>query len=647
MIKVTGKRLKGVFTWIDFIPTDVYAEENIYLNSDVSPITGYIQLKYTPHLREKFKDYDKTHVWKYTSMSSSQCGKTTYEFCIIAKELDTDPCNMQLAIPADKGVGDYIVKKVDPFFNGIKSLKRKFNEFKEIEKKREVTARKRVAGATWSITGTSARERRSNTVKLMLMDEVSLFPKGAVTELVGRTKSYERFFRKVILVSTIKKLKAEDIEDDNEDKIMSKDEITKAYRDSKCKKEWNLRCPSCDGLFFPTSKDFHYYTLSDYIKEHEVKDDDLDMEEYRTIAKTIEPYVECPICHHNITSEEKDKMILEEKCKYVVVSGSEEDDTYGYRENALAMFSTQYLTIAELLINADTYDEYATIYVDYFNEIYKEKNTATISKNDILLLSNGLKRWEIPKDTVKIYMAVDTQKDHFWWEIKAYQYGAISHSVAHGRAEDTSQLKDLMFMTFEGVDGKKYHIDRVGIDRRGIKERTTVVDAFVVEIMEETGALDFIYSTEGVAEIAGNLMYKVKTVKREFEGVKYDCKTMTVSNLMAKNELNNTIQRTIQKVNTEDTEDPKDYRKRLFYINEDIVTEAKSKEKSISTDYERQYTSEVYNSANGWVKRHSSVRNDYWDCGAIMTAFCEMDLVVNLSKPPEEPKDDISVYEVF
>ena len=127
MIRISGKRTLDTFKWEDFVPTDEWVEKNVYLNSDVSAITGYMQLKYTPHLREMMKDYDLTTSWKFTAMFSSQCGKTTSMFALIAKALDTDPTNMQLAIPADNGVQDYIIGKVDPFFNGIKSLKRKFD----------------------------------------------------------------------------------------------------------------------------------------------------------------------------------------------------------------------------------------------------------------------------------------------------------------------------------------------------------------------------------------------------------------------------------------------------------------------------------------------------------------------------------------
>ena len=616
MIRISGKRTLDTFKWEDFVPTDEWVEKNVYLNSDVSAITGYMQLKYTPHLREMMKDYDLTTSWKFTAMFSSQCGKTTSMFALIAKALDTDPTNMQLAIPADNGVQDYIIGKVDPFFNGIKSLKRKFDQFTETEKKRTVSARKRVAGGNLFITGSSAKERRSRTVKYLFLDEVSLFPVGAVTEFIGRTKSYEKFFRKVFLVSTIKD---------------AEDEIVRSYNDSECKKEWEIQCPSCSEYFHPTSKHFRYVTEADYKKKFELTEDDFDIDKYKSYAKKQKAFVECPHCSYNISTEEKDSQILSEKCRFNIVDGSNTDGTIGYKANALAMYSTKYETIANLLIDAENFEQKSIIYVDYFNEIYSD-GESKVKMDDILLLGNGYYTWEIPDDTVRLYMTIDTQKDHFYWKITAYTFGFVANTVAFGRAETTHDLKMLMFNTYNGKNGRVYRIDKVAIDRRGIAERTTQVDEFIIEIMEETGEIDFIYATQGVGEITGGRMFTINRIKKKLDGVEYEFKAINISNIMAKNELSNMISRAI----ANKVED-KEYTKRLFAINEDIVENAKDRGgKSTIHDYERHMTSEEIRTEKGkqvWEKKNSSVRNDYWDCSVQGVVLAEMELVGNMRKP--------------
>jgi len=633
LVRIGGKRLSSSFMWEEFTPTDVWVENNIYLNSDVSPITGYMQLKYTPHLREMMNDFDKSHIWKFTAMFSSQCGKTTAMFGLIAKALDTDPTNMQLSIPADNGVPDYIIGKFDPFFRGIKSLQRKFEQFKETEKKRSVTTRKRVAGGTLFITGTGEKERRSRTVKYLFLDEVSLFPVGSVTELIGRTKAYEKFFRKVFLVSTLKE---------------ENDEIAKAYKDSKCKKEWEIQCPHCKEFFYPTSKHFYYYSEDEHSKTLGGKE--FDLMDYRKKALSIEPYLICPHCESHIYSTDKDKQILDGNCRFNVVEGSEKDTTVGYKANALAMYSTNFSTIAELLINADNFEQKAIVYIDYFNEIYEENNKSR-DKNDILLLGNGLRKWEVPADTVKLYLTVDTQKDHFYYQITAYQYGFIGNTVAHGRIETTHDIKTLLYTNLKDSSGREYKIDRCLIDRRGLSERTTVVDEFVIEVLNETGEQDIIWAYEGVAEIAGNILFKMKRYKKSLDGEDYEFKIMSVSNIMAKNELNSMITRTIDKVN----DNTKDYTRRLFYINQDIIDDESGVE-TTKHSYIRHMTSEelVYKVTKGkratkksWEKINTSVRNDYWDCSVMSVALAEADLVANIQKPKIVEDDGSKLLSLF
>jgi phage terminase large subunit GpA-like protein len=616
-LTVSGSRFRKIFKWEKFQSSKEWTEKNIYLNSDVSPITGFIDMKYTPHLIEMFNDYDVPSYWKFTFMASSQCGKTTCIFALAFKQLDTDPSMSNIFIPADDGVRDYVVQKLNPFLKGIKSVVKKIEQHNSLESNKDIKATKTVAGGMLGVSGSSARQRRSKTLKNVFLDEVSLFPIGSVTEIVSRTKAFEKYFRKVFLSSTIKE---------------KDDQIMKSYEDSEWKKEWHLICPDCGDSFYPKSTHFKYLTLEDFAKEKGVDVDDVNYEDYKSEALE-DVYVECPHCSHHINSSEKDRLVLNNGCKFVTVSGDSSKKTIGYKANALAMYATNYETIASLLIDAKgKYDEIAIVYVEYFNEIYDDGRNE-VKTEDLLLLGNGYKKWEIPEETVRLYLTIDTQKDHFYWKITAYGYGFIANTVAYGRAETTHDLKELMFNNYNGVGDRSYMIDKVCIDRRGIAERTTQVDEFIIEIMEETGELDFIYATEGVAEITGGQMYRVKRYKKELDGEEYEFKVISISNIMAKNELSQMITRSISKAKDETGE--KDYHKRLFAINEDIVDEETDSKTTIH-NYTRHMTSEELVTVKGkqvWEKKNSSVRNDYWDCSVQAVVLAEMELVSNMQKP--------------
>jgi phage terminase large subunit GpA-like protein len=625
-LTVSGQRFKTIFKWDKFQSSREWAEKNIYLNSDVSPITGFIDMRYTPHLIEMFNDYDIPSYWKFTFMASSQCGKTTCIFALAFKQLDTDPSMSNIFIPADDGVRDYVVQKLNPFLKGIKSVIKKIEQHNSQEDNKDIKATKTVAGGMLGVSGSSARQRRSKTLKNVFLDEVSLFPIGSVTEIISRTKAFEKYFRKVFLSSTIKE---------------DGDQIMKSYKDSEWKKEWHIRCHDCNNTFYPESKHFKYMTIEEFATLKNIKVDDINdtiYEDYK--SKALEDvYVECPHCSHKIDSKEKDRLVLNNGCEFVTVAGDSSKKTIGYKANALAMYATNYETIAGLLIDAKgKYDEIAIVYIEYFNEIYAEKKHE-INTEDMLLLGNGLRKWEIHEETVRLYLTIDTQKDHFYWKITAFGYGFIANTVAYGRAETTHDLKELMFNTYYGLNGRAYMIDKVCIDRRGIAERTTQVDEFIIEIMEETGELDFIYATEGVSEIAGGQMYRVKRYKKELDGEKYEFKVISISNIMAKKELSNMISRSIAKAKDETGE--KDYHRRLFAINDDIVDEEKDTKTTIHS-YTRHMTSEEISIVKGkevWEKKNSSVRNDYWDCSVQAIVLAEMELVSNMQKP-EFSEDD-------
>ena len=197
-----SEKIVSAFEWEDFKKTVEWCKDNIYLSTDTSPYAGMMSFERTPWIEEILHDWDKPWIEEYDIMASTQVGKTTIEFCCITKELDTDPTMMQLSIPNDKDVPDYIKKKLDPFMRGVKSLQAKLIERKDEEKQRLKNATKEVAGGTLFVTGNTPSSRASNTIRCFFGDEVSLYDSGDVSEFRERTKSFELIGRKIMLVSS-------------------------------------------------------------------------------------------------------------------------------------------------------------------------------------------------------------------------------------------------------------------------------------------------------------------------------------------------------------------------------------------------------------------------------------------------------------
>ena len=634
----SGKRLKNIYKWEKFKPTKEWAEENVVFSSEVSPIGGNMRLRYTPHLIDMFDDYDKPEVWKQVVMFSSQTAKTLYLFCTAAKVLDTEPAPSQLMIPTSKGIPRYLVKKLNPFYIGVKKLKSKVEEFTKFEKIRVRSAEIRVAGGGLSITGSSRGERKSLSIKYFFADEIAEFEEGAVTEAIERTKSYERFFRKVLLVSTM--------EDKN-------DEINRNFNDCEVKKRWELQCPECKEFYYYGSKDLKWISISDYAKLKEIDESDINPIEYKTFALN-DVYLECPHCSHHITTSERDHQILNKNCRMYRYAGDENGVTIGYKANALAMYFTRLESIAELIIDAEFSIHKLAIldkvYRGYFNEFY-EQETKKVDKNEFLLISNGYDELVIPDDTVKVYLTIDTQKYGFWFTITAFTYGFNAHTVHKGFIETFDEIEMLMSLRLKDKKGSEYIISKTAIDRLGIAERTAEVDAWVQHMIQDYDMGDYLFPTMGFQNDAAGRLWYYTIVSKDVatdEKLKKPIRAIKINNTLVKNELNAMIERSIAKARGD--EDAQNYKTRMFFINKTIVEEAERRiengEKSISTDYERQMTSEEYiykiDKKTGkvakkktWEKRYSNIDNHYWDNAVQAVALAISDNISLMQKPKD------------
>jgi len=260
-------------------------------------------------------------------------------------------------------------------------------------------------------------------------------------------------------------------------------------------------------------------------------------------------------------------------------------------------------------------------------------------------------------------MGVDTQKDHFWIKIKAYQYGKIGHTIFAGRVETINQVEEIFRRELIGQDGKSYYISKLGIDRRGYVKKETVqdedgdkyevetqnnidmVDEWCMYMVEKYGE-DIIYPTMGKDKLSNEMPYQVFTLKKDIAQTRkpIPLKAIRLSNIELKKRLQDTIDRTLKKVKAiEDTDKGYYYQNRLFYVNQTIIDQLNQNEKSMSIDYDRQMTSEIlrYPVRNGKQQKEKIFEpvgrdNHLWDCDVICEMFADMDRIISLIEPKEE-----------
>lgn len=636
-----SKSIVDYSVWREDKGTVEWAKENIYLGQDVTPYTGMINFDRTTWIEEILNDWDKPHIQQYNIMASTQVGKTTIEFCCISKELDTDPCMMQLTIPTDDGVADFVKTKFDPFFNGIKTLKTKVAMRKDEEKTRLKSALKEVPNGMLFILGNTEKNRRSKTVKNIFIDEAALFGKGHIKELIGRTKFYEKSGRKIFVVSSRKHIG---------------DEIEIEYENSYCKKELQILCTGCEEYFYPTSKHFKYMDEDEYCKKYNFKSIENKNDYKREAIQTAR--VECE-CGHHTTSKDIENLVRNKKVKLVLVEGSDSDTIHGYKLNALATALTKYSTIAEALIEAgEEEEEKRTIYQDYFNETLDGQSDSVTKKSDILLLSNKMNRLVVPKDTNALHLGVDLQKNRLYYVLGGVRFGdgMVADTISHGElfsegiSLDWQHLEEMLDAKYYDEDGKAMRISSCGIDIRGFAlhdqssdnvTRSQEALNFIFDYRQKledwgvTNAENFIYPTLGFPTLSDktkDYVTRQRKMSREVDGITIDKKLneLHFSNFRIKSQLFNMIDRNIAKVKASEDEPEFNYDRNLLYINEDIVRDAEARENLPPQErlYKHSFEAHMVSEhlikkvmKNGrladqesFEKKYDGIRNDYLDC---------------------------------
>lgn len=109
------------------LSTIKWAEENRYLSSTESSITGKFDCSRTPAFEYLYFLCDNWYIHIVGCMKSSQVGASEMENNVIGKVMDLSPCNTVVFFPGTSLLKEYSKKRFQPFFNSCKVLKDKCN----------------------------------------------------------------------------------------------------------------------------------------------------------------------------------------------------------------------------------------------------------------------------------------------------------------------------------------------------------------------------------------------------------------------------------------------------------------------------------------------------------------------------------------
>ena len=629
--------IRGIKEWAE--------KEIVFTDLEVSPILGNFKTKYSPHYLKLFKLIERTLTRELFAKWASQSGKSLFGVLVASHKLDTLPATVIYAQPLKDDIPTILQTKINPVLKSIPKLWQKFEDYKESEKIRTKDSAKKLSGGNFLVKGSGVKDRKSQTSPFIVLDEAGEFDEGAVFEFKERTKSFTKFHPKVIGLSTI---------------VHPDDEICTNFNSCSVKIEWHYICMECNNNFYPLFENLKFKGRKEYLSENGIAEDDIVLNKYIDEAKST-CHVECPHCLHKITTEEKDIMISDGYMDWYIrhengdtelllIENLTTETSFGADMNSLGSFFVTYEDMVENIIKAgDDEIKLDKLYRGWFNRFYKRK-VVEKSEDDMFLLGNGLSEWIIPKDTVKIYLTIDNQKDYLFAQVTAISYGVSPHVVYFGRVESWGDAEELwnICQYLEGEDGENYMASKMGIDRRGYNQgqisRTNEADEFVNYMAQKWGE-DRIFGMEGHSDITGGKAFTVVNHK-DYSDQRHELKIKVVkfSNLYIKNQLFRSIDRTILNQKAESEEDDGfDYTDKMFFINQDnIELDRKGTNNSSITkmltaetlDYAKNRKTGKLALEKSWVAIRK--RNDAIDTSSMALVFAEMDKIILLKKPTGE-----------
>ncbi len=688
----------SILKWQPFIDSRTWMEKELRLIK--GKIQGSFSADRMPHTIEIFEDIDKQSVVTVTLMWASQTAKTTFGIGNIFKLSDTEKADALIMFPRESELKKMYDNKVKPLLDGCKALidKIKLNEQEERKKTRSFGIN--LGGVILNILATN--NTKSVSTKFNLFDEVVEFAVGKLEEAMERAKSFNGSGEKYIITSTQHPTKNGD------------DVINYFYNISEVKKQYWMCCIYCEEHFYPEPETLIFPSIAEWKKDIGLEED-YEPNKYELSATYSAWIIEktrlrCPHCSQDMDNDQRKKQILDKKCKWFQVEPQTIDEngivatwkkaikpkteykSVGTDVNTLCIEGYNMGDIAQKIVQ----NEYSRskiaqmqmLYVGYFNRIYRT-NIKKRESAEILLLSNGLKGWIIPKDTAKLYFIVDTQKDHYWWMVMAVQWGRKYNVVAHGRADEDAQLEELMFRSNKTEDGGHKYIDRAYIDMRGYqREEKTDSDGEVIQSKINTTdrIREFIIQTNIKARTNGFIKrdehilwgtmgrekigisdkelgdatsrgespvgnpYLIKTMENK-ENAELTYKVMFISNLAAKTELFVAINDNIDNFkNIVEGKEPISI-SNLFFINEDMRQDELGKPNPRDTDFSRMMTAEIYDYdiKNGKLKEYRTYirlrkRNDQLDNAATAQAASMYDNIGIGLKPQNYTSSGMSMF---
>lgn len=584
------------------LTVSTWADERRILPTSSSAEPGRWRTSRTPYLREPMDELSpQSPTEQVKVIKGTQLGWTELANNVILCYMDVYPCPIQMVLPTEKLASKHSKAKLSPSISAIPHLNRKVKSAKSKDDSGG-TFEKEFDGGMLSIGWSfSAASFASFSARVEVLDDIDRFPmdvdgEGNPIDL-GKKRTDAFSNRKIYINSTPTKKGESHIEKEHEDSDQ---------------REYHMPCPHCGEMITFKWDEENNLFIFEYDKE--------------TFQLLSDVTYTCEYCRGSIEEHQKTWMMAEENgAKWIPMNPG-----HPHRGYKLSSFYSpigwvswvaivrEYL-IAKKVKEAGDSSKMQVFYNTRLAEAYKEEIAATAS-SDILLLKSTIEQGVIPPKTAAVVMAVDVQKDHFWYEVKALCYGNDTHLVRHGRAETWGELDTIIHTPYCDASGNVYMIRVCAVD-----------SGYNTDEVYEFCAMnsDVCIPTKGSSKKMTS-PYNVSAVEKDVNGksIATGLKRYLLDTNYFKDILANKMNRSIEAVKNGE-------------IKNNVITLHAEADESYAKQYTSEYKHEQQDPRTGiiaseWRKVSEKADNHLWDCGVYITFIGELLGIRFLPSEPDE-----------
>lgn len=400
-----------------------WADARRILPTSSSAEPGRWRTSRTPYLREIMDELSpQSPTEQVKVIKGTQLGFTEVANNLILCYMDTYPCPIQMIMPTERLAGKHSKTKLSPSISMIPELNKKVKSAKSKDDAGGMFEKEFDGGMLSIGWSNAAASFASFSARVVILDDVDRFPDDVDGEgnpvALGKNRADAFSNRKIYVNST--------------PTVAGGSMIEREYSDSDMR-QYFMPCPHCGGMItFDWNEDDNRFVF------------EFDMETYQL---TSDVKYTCEHCSGLIEEHQKTAMMDEDNgAKWIPMNPGHHHKGYKLSSFYSPVGWLSWVSIVRDYLHAKKAleDGDKLLMKRFVNtrlaQTYKEK-IETVDQNALITLKNSIEEGKIPPKTAAVVMAVDVQKDHFWFEIKALTYGNGAHVVRYGRLETWADVE--------------------------------------------------------------------------------------------------------------------------------------------------------------------------------------------------------------